>query len=352
MELHSHFTGGNIRLLGREGRTYLLDNEQRDTDPANPWFYWAFCAEGAAGQTLHFRFPPTRLGYYGPAVSHDLKTWHWLGAGAERDAFSYTFGPDENRVYFAHSMLYHPDRFLAFAASRGLAVETLCTSRKGRPVPFVTFGSGSRRMILTSRHHACESTGSYVLEGVLDGLLQHPVEDLQVICVPFVDYDGVVDGDQGKYRLPRDHECDYGRDVPPIYPETAAIRALAAPGVTYAFDFHSPWHWQAINDVVFIDQRKHEKVPRYERFAACLADCLTPDAMQFRRENKVAPAAVAWNDPDAPVFACYMNDTAGADISFAFETPFFGAGDHVFSQAGAVALGRCFARALHRYDEA
>ena len=81
-------------------------------------------------------------------------------------------------------------------------------------------------MILTSRHHACESTGSYVLEGVLDGLLQHPMENLQVICVPFVDYDGVVDGDQGKYRLPRDHECDYGRDVPPIYPETAAIRAL------------------------------------------------------------------------------------------------------------------------------
>ena len=47
-----------------------------------------------------------------------------------------------------------------------------------------------------------------------------------------------------------------------------------------------------------------------------------------------------------------MNDTAGADISFAFETPSFGAGDHVFSQAGAVALGRCFARALHHYDEA
>lgn len=47
-----------------------------------------------------------------------------------------------------------------------------------------------------------------------------------------------------------------------------------------------------------------------------------------------------------------MNDTAGADISFTFETPFFGAGDHVFSQAGAVALGRCFVRALHHYDEA
>ena len=64
-------------------------------------------------------------------------------------------------------------------------------------MPYVTFGEGERTLLLTARHHACESTGSYVLEGVLDTLLREPIPNTRVICVPFVDYDGVIDGDQG-----------------------------------------------------------------------------------------------------------------------------------------------------------
>ena len=67
---------------------------------------------------------------------------------------------------------------------------------------------------------------SRLQEGCCGTGKRRPARKSGRVCVPFVDYDGVVDGDQGKYRLPRDHECDYGRDVPPIYPETAAIRAL------------------------------------------------------------------------------------------------------------------------------
>ena len=61
-------------------------------------------------------------------------------------------------------------------------------------------------------------------EGVLDELLENPIPDSRILCVPFIDYDGVIDGDQGKERGPHDHNRDY---LPlrenSIYPECIAI---------------------------------------------------------------------------------------------------------------------------------
>lgn len=46
------------------------------------------------------------------------------------------------------------------------------------------FGDGNRSIILTARHHACESTGSYVLEGVLDDLIDNPIEGFKYYACP------------------------------------------------------------------------------------------------------------------------------------------------------------------------
>ena len=114
MKIHQDFTGGNIKVWKENGDHIYLENELRDT--VEDWFYWAFCAEGAAGRTLTFHLQKNRLGYWGPAVSHDLQNWHWLNACSETE-FVYSFGKNENKVYFAHSLLYHPERFAAFAAA-------------------------------------------------------------------------------------------------------------------------------------------------------------------------------------------------------------------------------------------
>lgn len=93
-------------------------------------------------------------------------------------------------------MLYTPQMFFDFAAENGIEVKTLCKSRKGRDIPCLEYGSGERHIVLTSRHHACEATGSYVLEGLLCDLHNNPIENTTVFCVPMIDYDGVCDGDQ------------------------------------------------------------------------------------------------------------------------------------------------------------
>lgn len=49
----------------RNENGYVLKNEVRDS--GDDWFYWAFCAEGAAGKELTFQFDPNRIGCFGPA---------------------------------------------------------------------------------------------------------------------------------------------------------------------------------------------------------------------------------------------------------------------------------------------
>lgn len=348
MLIHQNFTGGNIRILKTDGDVFCLDNELRDT--LEDWFYFAFCVEGAAGKTVTFRFPPVRIGPNGPAVSHDLANWNWLGSTGESDAFTYRFGEEENRVYFAHDLLYHPNRFLAFCKEKNLPVQTFCLSEKGSRVPFVTFGDGERVILLTARHHACESTGSYVLEGVLDELLCEPLANAKIVCVPFVDYDGVLAGDQGKSRAPHDHNRDYVNGTEALYPSVREIRRIADRGVTYAFDFHSPWHCGGRNDHVFIVRKQKTFTPAYDRFSSLFASLAGGKALAYDPAFDARPD-VEWNASDAPCFGNYMLLYGRARLAFSLETPYFGRPEDVYSQEKAVETGRCFAKALRLFDK-
>ena len=342
MVIHQNFLGGNISVKGREGNHIFLENELRDTE--GDWFYWAFCVENAEAGTFVFEMQRHRVGYYGPAVSTDLRTWRWLGT-SEGDSFSYTFEGGET-LYFAHHMLYHPSRFEEFAKERALAIGELCKSRKGRSVPFVRIGEGSLSILLTARHHACESTGDYVLEGVLSELCEHPIEDASILAIPFVDYDGVIDGDQGKSRRPHDHNRDY-TDAP-IYPEVASILAYAAEkGCNYAFDFHSPWHRGGENDLIFAVRNMVEKMEKNDRFAALLEAEITEGSMRYRATND-HPPCTGWNQP-GPNFARTMNLRPECDLAFTLESTYFGEADNIVSAERLVALGRCFARVMKKY---
>ncbi len=169
------------------------------------------------------------------------------------------------------------------------------------------FGDGNRSIILTARHHACESTGSYVLEGVLDDLIDNPIEGFQILCVPFVDYDGVIDGDQGKNRVPHGHNRDYSDENPPIFPETSRIIEYTENNnVCYGFDFHSPWHRGWEHDNVYIVQSSIEKLVRLDLFGEILEKSITDKAMRYWHKNDYPPET-GWNRAGSQ-FAAYLND--------------------------------------------
>jgi hypothetical protein len=344
MNIHEKFIGGNIKITKICGSDIYLENQIRDS--SEDWFYWAFCIEGAEGKKLNFHMQSNRLGYWGPAVSYDLINWHWLD-NVKEDSFRYEFNERENKVYFAHHMLYHPDRFNKIAEILSLDIFELCKSRKGRSVPACIIGKGSKSVILTARHHACESTGSFVLEGVLKELVLNPIDDVKIFCVPFVDYDGVVDGDQGKARKPHDHNRDYMPDKS-IYPETSAIKEYVNKfGCNYGFDFHSPWHKGGENDNVFIVRNNVEKLNKTEKFANILEKHISKTSMKYSSKNDHAPMT-GWNQP-SPNFGFTMNQRLECEIAHSFETAYFGTENNKISDEKMVELGKCYARALKEY---
>ena len=345
MRIHRDFVGGNIKVIKEENNEIFLENELRDTD--NDWFYWAFCVEGAAGMELTFHMQKNRIGYWGPAVSHDCENWKWHGQ-REGDSFTYKFGQDENKVFFAHHMLYPQKRFYELAEHLGFRVKELCKSLKGRSVPFIEFGEGSRTMILTARHHACESTGSYVLEGVLEEFVKNPLADTRVMCVPFVDMDGVLDGDQGKGRSPHDHNRDYIDE--PLYPETAAIMKYANEnGANYVFDFHSPWHWGGQNDRIFVVRKSAERADDYDLFGTILGKECGENSMKYSMEFD-QHFGVEWNK-GGPCFTVEMMKHPRCEMSLTLESTYFGVPDDSVSVEKLINLGRAFSRTAKKYDE-
>ncbi|MDR0406285.1 MAG: hypothetical protein LBH54_05725 [Clostridiales bacterium] len=341
------FCGGNIKILSLSANEARLTPDLRD---GGDWFYWAFCVKNAHGKTIKFDFDgKCCVGYWGPAVSYDLKEWRWLGGSDGADGFTYTFSGEEREVYFAHHMLYHPARFAAFAAANALEVKSLCLSEKERTVPYVTFGGGGREIILTARHHACESTGNYVLEGVLAALSQRLPKDYSVFCVPFADYDGVIDGDQGKGRNPHDHNRDYTPNAPSIYKSVDAIRRRAlARDTAFGFDFHAPGHCGGRDDKVFVVQNNFQKVDALNRFGHLFEQHITKAAFAYSAKND-CPPGFDWNQPDLPTFSAFMNALPRNEIAATVETAYFGEAGNVFSPDAAVETGRCFAAALVDY---
>ena len=361
MKIDKKIIGGNIEVLEIDGDCVKLKNELRDTRPDRDWFYWAFRVTGAAGRTITFEFPhKNRVGYWGAAVSHDQIHWNWTGKRkitvlddeSRIESFTYTFGEDENEAYFAHNMVYVPARFEQFCAANGLKIEELCLSNKGRSVPFTRFGSGEKKILLTSRHHACESTGTHVMESVFQSFIDDPLEGYEIVCVPFVDYDGVVDGDQGKHRLPHDHNRDYPFDESEsLYTTCAAIRRFADENsVLFAFDFHSPKHLGKINNKESIVYNTEEDLPRFQRFAEIFQSKITEGSIPYDPVNDVPPNT-GWNQDTNETFARYLSRKPENHLAFTLETPYFGERDRstVVNEDSMRELGKCFANAVRDY---
>jgi len=276
--IRSDFPGGNVLVERNEGETVHLAPDLRG---GKPWFYWHFEAEASRpGRVLFIFDSGARVGVRGPAISRDAGlTWQWLGAEHVRynvaadaenpkrlhDEFTYEFSTAGEKVRFAVAIPYLQRDLDAFLEKHSgnphLRVSELAKSLNGRTVELLQIGEPGpevEAMLITARHHACESMASYVLEG----FLQEAVSDSPaakefrkryvLFAVPIVDKDGVQQGDQGKWRSPHDHNRDYGQIN--RYPEVRAIQELAeAHQVRLALDLHCPALRGDVHEAFYFD---------------------------------------------------------------------------------------------------
>ena len=367
------FPGGNIIAERIEGDTLVLCPDMRDT--AGSWFYWAFRLRGAAGRRLAIRFSAhTPVGMRGPALSRDGGlTWQWSTEPFTTEGFTLTVPQGQDDLLVTFAPLYTQaewERFLAGRAPEGgWQRHVLCQSRKGRDVEWLALGAPAEtalhRVVFTARHHCCEMIANYVMEGIIDGILadDEPGSWLRCqaafCCIPFVDKDGVEDGDQGKNRRPRDHNRDYVGES--LYPETAAIRDFlprwgGTRGIAAALDIHCPWIRGRNNDVIYqVGREAPENWREQTRFGQFVEGALRPGALPYRTADNL-PFGQEWNTAAnfsaGMSFSRWSAGLPGMRLPTSFEIPYAEASGVAVTADGARRFGSAVARALAAYLQA
>lgn len=354
------FSGGNIRVNSIAKDEIHVEQEIRDS--SEWWFYWCFRARKLEGRSIRFIFDNGEvLGPYGPSISADGISWRWAGAESliGRSSFVYTFAEDEKEVYFSFSIPYQVKHFellkKRLSEEQPIVYDTLGISEKGRPIPCMRFGNekSGRHIYFTCRHHACESTASYMLEGTIERILEQPKKFFDKYCIhifPFADLDGVEEGDQGKARKPHDHNRDY-LDVP-IYNFTRCIYQYVSKYRPYIFaDYHSPWKWGDRNDVFFIVKSPGEMGRRQNIFAEILEitvrEQMREQGIPYCKEDNI-DAGVEWNTGCSPTSTKYFI-SQGTNLAMGFEVPYFGATGVVYTADRLRLLGRSVGDSFVQY---
>lgn len=357
MKIDTDFPGGNLLVASQSASSAVIAPDLRDTP--RPWFWWCFRVTEAAGQQLEFEFNcPNVIGARGPAVSLDAgKTWQWLGRDADQ-SFHYQAPAEAQELRFAMAPTYLGSDLAAFLDQYReyplLHQSTLCTSQAGRPVELLRIGADEapHRVLLTCRHHACESLASYVLEGLMaaalaDAARQWLRENCQFVIVPFVDKDGVERGDQGKCRQDRDHCVDYfGASR---YVETAAIKeqadAWGAGRWRAALDLHCPWLHGPGHEHIFLVGLADDGASRaQQRFLEILSRSRQGE-LDIGPDDFL-PFGEGWNS--APLESCIDWLVAGRKIPLAsiIEFPYACVHGQTVTAGNARAFGADIARAL------
>lgn len=365
------FPGGNIIVDSIKGSTVLLHQDLRDTE--GDWFYWYFRVRGAAGRKLHFEFDRGKhvIGVRGPAVSLDSgHTWRWLGAETARaTSFSYAIPPDVQEVRFAVTIPYVESNLREFLDHyrnpAGLKVDTLCHTWRGRPVELLHLGKlegqPDYRVLITARHHACEAMASYSLEGTMAAILADSEDGAwfrthaEFLVVPFMDTDGVEDGDQGKDRRPHDHNRDYEGES--IYASVRTLRETiprwSDGRLRFALDMHDPWlYGPGHENIIFAGGTRDPRMRKQAEHFSAILESIQSGPLVFSSKSRgwwVYEPDEAPPETDLPSFGTWAAGLPGIWLATTIEIPYANAGGNTVTPESARALGLDLARALRVY---
>ncbi|MCP4257525.1 MAG: peptidase M14 [Planctomycetes bacterium] len=371
ISIDADFPGGNIIVERIEGDIIFLRPDLRDT--STWWFYWYFRVSGAAGRSLKFQFSGRNpIGTQGPAFSTDGgHTWSWFDSKAVMaSSFTYKFEQQGRDVRFCFSTPYLENNLRKFLQkyenNSHLAVHELCRTRKGRSVERLHAGkingNPKYRVLLTARHHACEMIASYTLEGLLEVVLSNTdlghwfQNNVEVLAIPFVDKDGVEEGDQGKNRRPHDHNRDYNNRS--IYPSVKAIRNFVPrwsdSKLKVFIDLHCPYISGKNNEVIYLVGSSNSIIWRQQQIFATILESVREGELPYLAKSSLA-FGTSWNT--AANYGKHKSSSRWAGeqpsvrLATTIEIPYANVGKTVVTADNASAFGRDLARALRRYLE-
>lgn len=366
VQIDTDFPGANIVVERIDGDTVYLQPDVRET--RGRWFYWCFRVRHAGSRTMTFKFTVGNpIGVRGPAFSTDGgMNWKWLGPERVKDAaFTYTFSGDEADIRFSVGMAYTEKNLRAFLERIGarpdFVVGSLARSEHGRDVDLWRLGklqgTPPHRVVLTARHHACEMMASYLLEGIVEGILADDDdgrwlrENVAFLIAPMMDKDGVEEGLQGKNRLPHDPCRDYVGES--IYAAVAAMKRLlpawAEGRLRIALDLHCPsLRGAGAENIHFVGGPVPIIWQRVGRFGEIIERCQQGPLVYRSADN--LPHGTLWNKLAEPSsFNLWAASIKGINFSTTLEFPFADIRGSEVNAQTARAFGHDLARAIRQY---
>ncbi|MBE9510050.1 MAG: peptidase M14 [Bacteroidetes bacterium] len=366
-QIHSDLPGGNIIIGKMSNDTIWLKPDLRDTK--GNWFYWYFKITGISGRTIYFQFTKQDVfTKYGPAYSiNNDNNWKWYGENSyAHNGFKYTFSKKDTCAYFSMAFPYTQKNLYTFLNNLRnkdlLKIDTLCFTKNNRAVEEIYIlpsHDPQYRVLITSRHHACEMAANYVIEGITQSItnetdLQFLRDYVEFRIIPFVDKDGVEDGDQGKNRKPRDHNRDYGDNS--IYQSVKAIKSTI-PGwsegiLKIALDIHCPWIKGGNSENIYLVGSENKVNEQQQILFSDLLEKNCTGELNFYRKYFMC-FGKAWNTNknyhEGISFKRWATTIEGIALSTSMEFPYANVSGAPVTKDGARAFGKAIAYSMMDY---
>src|SRR5690606_22742303 len=364
----SDFPGGNIVVNKISADTVWLKPDLSFTE--GKWFYWYFKVSGISGRQVTFKFEQNDVfAKYGPAYSiNNDANWKWYGENrVVNNCFTFSFSPRDTIAGFSVAFPYTEKDLNEFVAvlnnSERLRMDTLCFSSGKRAIEKITISSERKnpkfKVLLTARHHACEMMANYVLEGIIESILNEKNleflrENVEFLIIPFVDKDGVENGEQGKNGIPRDHNRDY--EGQSIYESTAAIRELvpvwSEGKLIAALDLHCPWIKGNNNEAIYIAGNPDPLMEKNQIiFSGLLEKYSFGEIKSYHRD--FIPYGTSWNTAanftKGMSFGKWAGILDGVKLAGTIEFPYAAVSGTMVSKDGARVFGKSVAYSIQEF---
>lgn len=259
MQISADLCGGSIHVV-RAPTESLVELALR-TDSASPirqWFHWM--ARGESGAPAEYKIiNASEVGNagcwqgYRALASYDGERWFRVPTSFDGQTLTLRHTPERRTVYYGYFAPYSLERHNALIhraeVSRRARVTCVGRSLEQRAIDVIEIGKvgGPRRKVwIIARQHSGETQGEWMLEGLLDRLLDErdPLSNALLdkavfYIVPNMNPDGSARGNFRTNVAGRDLNREWTAPSEQASPEVLCVRdTMGGTGVDLFLDFH------------------------------------------------------------------------------------------------------------------
>ncbi|MGS2722055.1 M14 family metallopeptidase [Paraglaciecola aestuariivivens] len=214
MRISSNFDSGNIQVIRAENPEDIqLSIRQDNLSEFYQWFHFKLETQSFIAHSIHITdlkksAYPEGWQYYQAVASYDRQEWFRVDTEFDGDTLTIQHTPEHDQIYFAYFAPYSYERHLDLLAWAQKSIdcqpEHLGETLDGRDMSLLVIGQpeeGKKVIWVTARQHPGETMAEWLIEGLLerlldedDGLARLLLEKAVFYVVPNMNPDGAVRG--------------------------------------------------------------------------------------------------------------------------------------------------------------